>query len=139
MASTQTTTLDPPQEKRPEILSGSGLGKMAVIGLVSGAMSGLFGVGGGIVTVPLLVLMLDFDVRVATGTSLTAIIVTALIGGGTQGLFGNVDVANAALVGVPAVAGVLAGTWIQQQIDTRWIKLIFSAVLLIVAIRLVVG
>jgi uncharacterized protein len=54
-----------------------------------------------------------------------------------QGLYGNVDVGDAALVGVPAIAGVLAGTWLQQRMRTQAISLLFAAVLVASAVELV--
>ena len=66
--------------------------KLVGIGLVAGLFSALFGVGGGIVIVPLLILLLGFDGRVATGTSLAAIGITALAGTVLYGFEGQVDV-----------------------------------------------
>jgi uncharacterized membrane protein YfcA len=94
-------------------------------------------VGGGTVIVPLLVLWLAYDERAATGTSLAAIVFIAAFAAATQGLYGNVHVLDALLVGVPAVAGVLIGTWLQQRIRARLIPLLFSAVLVASAIELV--
>ena len=95
--------------------------KLAAVGTAAGAFSGLFGVGGGLVIVPLLILWLGYGEREATGTSLAAIAVIAASATAFQGAYGNVDVAKGVLVGVPAVGGVLAGTALQQRIPTRWI------------------
>jgi uncharacterized membrane protein YfcA len=111
--------------------------KLVAIGSAAGFFSGLFGVGGGTVIVPLLVLWLAYDERAATGTSLAAIVFIAAFAAATQGLYGNVHVLDALLVGVPAVAGVLIGTWLQQRIRARLIPLLFSAVLVASAIELV--
>ena len=54
-----------------------------------------------------------------------------------QGLYGNVHVLDAVLVGVPAVGGVLLGTWLQQRLPTRSISLLFAAVLVASAVELV--
>lgn len=110
--------------------------KLGAIGTAAGAFSGLFGVGGGSVIVPLLVLWLGYDSRRATATSLAAIVVIATFAAIVQGLYGNVDVADGLLVGIPAVAGVLLGTWLQQRIDTRAISLLFSALLVATAVEL---
>jgi uncharacterized protein len=107
------------------------------IGTAAGLFSGLFGVGGGSVIVPLLVLWLGYDERAATATSLAAIVFIAAFGATAQGLYGNVHVLDAALVGVPAIGGVLLGTWLQQRIDVRSISLLFAAVLLASAVELV--
>jgi uncharacterized membrane protein YfcA len=90
------------------------------------------------VIVPLLVLWLGYDERTATGTSLAAIAFIAAFGAATQGLYGNVHVDDALLVGIPAVAGVLFGTWLQQRLRSRAIALLFAAALIGSAIELVV-
>jgi uncharacterized membrane protein YfcA len=107
------------------------------IGTAAGIFSGLFGVGGGSVIVPLLVLWLGYDERAATATSLAAIVFIAAFAAGTQGLYGNVHVRDALLVGLPAVGGVLVGTWLQQRVRDRSIALLFAAVLLASAVELV--
>jgi uncharacterized protein len=111
---------------------------LVAIGTLAGLFSGLFGVGGGIVIVPLLVLWLGYDERTATATSLGAIVVVAAFGAATQGLYGNVHVRDALLVGIPAVGGVLIGTWLQQRLSTRSISLLFAAVLVASAVELIV-
>jgi uncharacterized membrane protein YfcA len=111
--------------------------KLAVTGTAAGLFSGLFGVGGGTVIVPLLVLWLGYGERPATGTSLAAIVVIALIATLAQGAYGNVDLAKGALVGLPAVAGVLVGTWAQQRVRTETIGLLFALLMIAVAVDLV--
>jgi uncharacterized protein len=111
--------------------------KFMAIGTAAGLFSGLFGVGGGSVIVPLLVLWLGYDERSATATSLAAIVFIAAFAAGTQGLYGNVHVLDALLVGVPAVGGVLFGTWLQQRVDNRSLSLLFAAVLVASAVELV--
>jgi hypothetical protein len=111
--------------------------KLTLIGTAAGFFSGLFGVGGGIVIVPLLVLWLGYDERAATGTSLAAITFVAAFAAGTQGLYGNVRVLDAVLIGVPAVGGVVLGTWLQQRIRARVIPLLFAGVLVGSAVELV--
>jgi uncharacterized protein len=111
--------------------------KLMVVGTAAGFFSGLFGVGGGTVMVPLLVLWLGYEERLATGTSLAAIVFIAGFAAATQGLYGNVRVLDALLVGVPAVGGVLLGTWLQQRMRARAIPLLFAAVLVGSAIELI--
>jgi len=102
---------------------------LALVGTAAGLFSGLFGVGGGIVVVPLLVLWLGYGEREATGTSLAAIVVIAAVSAGTQGLYGNVRVAEGLLVGIPAVGGVVAGTWLQQRVRPWIVRLLFAVLL----------
>ena len=111
--------------------------RLALIGTLAGLFSGLFGVGGGSVMVPLLVLWLGYEERMATATSLAAIVFIAAFAATVQGIYGNVDVADAALVGVPALGGVLFGTWLQQRLHSRAIALLFAGVLIASAVELV--
>jgi uncharacterized protein len=111
--------------------------KLATIGTLAGLFSGLFGVGGGSVAVPLLMLWLAYDERSATATSLAAIVVIAGFAAAVQGIYGNIDVGDAALVGVPAIGGVLAGTWLQQRLPARGISLLFALILVASAIELI--
>jgi uncharacterized protein len=111
--------------------------KLMMIGTAAGLFSGLFGVGGGSVIVPLLVLWLGYDERSATATSLAAIVCIAAFAAATQGLYGNVHVLDAVLIGIPAVGGVLIGTWVQQRVHNRVISLLFAAVLVASAAELV--
>jgi hypothetical protein len=108
------------------------------IGTLAGLFSGLFGVGGGSVIVPLLMLWLGYEERSATATSLAAIVFIAGFAAAVQGAYGNVRVLDAVLVGVPAVGGVLIGTWLQQRLRARSIALMFAAVLVASAIELVI-
>jgi uncharacterized membrane protein YfcA len=110
--------------------------QLGAIGTAAGLFSGLFGVGGGTVIVPLLVLWLGYGERVATGTSLAAIAIIAVAGAAVHGLYGNVHLDDAALIGLPAVAGVIGGTWLQQRLPQRAISLLFAVLLAAVAVEL---
>jgi uncharacterized protein len=111
--------------------------KLVAIGTAGGFFSGLFGVGGGTIIVPLLILWLAYGEREATGTSLLAIVLIGAYGTIAQSIYGNVDPANAALVGIPAVAGVVAGAAVQQRISERLVALIFAALLIATAIQFI--
>ncbi len=108
------------------------------IGLAGGFFSALFGVGGGIVVVPLLVLFAGLESRAATGTSLAAIGVTAAFGVIAFSVLGRVEWSEAAVVGLPAIAGAVAGTWVQQRVSSRALVLLFAAFLVVIAVRLFV-
>jgi uncharacterized membrane protein YfcA len=112
--------------------------KLTAVGTAAGAFSGLFGVGGGTVIVPLLVLWFAYGEREATGTSLAAIAVIAMLAAAAQGLYGNVDPLEALVVGGPAVVGVVAGATLQQRLPERAIALIFAALLVAIAVELAV-
>jgi len=112
--------------------------RLVLIGLVAGLFSALFGVGGGIVVVPLLILAARFDERPAMATSLAAIALISLVGAVTYTLHGEMKVGAAAIVGLPAVVGVIAGTSLQQRLATRSLSLAFAALLAAVGVRLLV-
>lgn len=112
--------------------------KLGLIGTAAGIFSGLFGVGGGTIIVPLLIFWFGYGEREATGTSLAAIIVIAAIAVALQGAYGNVNLGQAALVGIPAVGGVIAGTALQQRLSERVIALAFAALLVAAAVELII-
>ena len=93
--------------------------RLALIGTAAGVFSGLFGVGGGTVIVPLLVLWFAYEERMATGTSLAAIVLIAALAAAVHGLYGNVHPGQGAIVAAPALVGVVAGTALQQRLP-QW-------------------
>jgi uncharacterized membrane protein YfcA len=111
--------------------------RLGVIATVAGAFSGLFGVGGGGVMVPLLVLWVGYGEREATGTSLAAMPIIATLGAIAQGFHGNVDVAKGLLMGIPAIGGVLAGTWLQQRVPPVAVSVLLGIVLVTSAVMLI--
>lgn len=111
--------------------------RLAAIATAAGAFSGLFGVGGGTVIVPLLVLWLGYEHKEATGTSLAAIIVIGVLAAGAHALYGNVELWKGVLIGLPAIAGVLAGTALQQRIPERAVAGAFVVLLVASAAVLV--
>jgi uncharacterized membrane protein YfcA len=113
------------------------LARLAVIATVAGSFSALFGVGGGALMVPLLVLWFGYGEREATGTSLAAIPLIALLGAALHGVAGNVEVAEAALVGAPAIGGVVVGAALQQRVPTRAVAALLAILLLSSAIILI--
>jgi uncharacterized membrane protein YfcA len=114
--------------------------KLAVIGTLAGVFSGVFGVGGGTVIVPLLIFWFGYGERLATGTSLAAIVLIGLIGAVAQGgIYGNVHVVTGLLLAIPAVVGVVIGTAVQQRISQRAVSLIFAALLVAIAIELILS
>lgn len=113
--------------------------RLAAVGTAGGFFSGLFGVGGGIVMVPLLMLWLGYEARAAAATSLGAIVLVAGYAVATQGLYGNVDVAAGLLVGIPAIGGVVLGTWLQQRLPSDVICFAFAVLLVGGAIQLAVS
>jgi len=103
--------------------------RLVAIGLAAGVFSAFFGVGGGIVAVPLLILVAGLTEREATATSLLAIAITASAGVVVFALRGEVEVGYAALVGLPAAVGALAGTAWQQRVRESTVMYGFAALL----------
>ena len=112
--------------------------RLLVIGLVAGFFAALFGVGGGIVVVPLLILAVAYPERRAMATSLAAIGITAAAGTIVYALHGHLQPLDAAFVGVPAMAGAVAGATLQQRVAGRTLSLLFAGLLVGIAIWLIV-
>jgi uncharacterized protein len=112
--------------------------RLLLIGLAAGFFSALFGVGGGILIVPMLILTAGFDEHAAAATSLAAIGVTALAGVVFYAFHGRVHPGDAALIGIPAALGAIVGTALQQRLRGRTLSLLFAGLLVAIAIRLLV-
>jgi uncharacterized membrane protein YfcA len=114
--------------------------KLAAIGTLAGLFSGLFGVGGGTVIVPLLIFWFAYGERLATGTSLAAIVLIGLLGAVAQGgIYGNVHIVTGLLLSIPAIVGVLIGTAVQQRISQQAVSLLFAGLLVAIAIELILS
>ncbi len=107
------------------------------MGLGGGIVSGLLGVGGGILFVPALTLVLSLSQVRAESTSLLAIIPVALVGAARQYGYGNIRVRDGALVGVLSVLGVLGGVALANVLPQRSLKFGFAALIAIVAAQFV--
>ena len=110
--------------------------RLVAIGLAAGVFSAFFGVGGGIVVVPLLILAVGLSEREATATSLAAIVITATAGVLVFSPRGEVDLGYAALVGLPAAAGALAGTAWQQRVRESILTYGFAVLLTVIGVVL---
>ena len=87
--------------------------------------------------VPLLLGLLGYSAKVATATSLAAIIFTSIAGTAAHGAFGNVQWDRAILLGLPAIAGLLIGLQVSKRLSNRALTLAFAVFLVAVAVRLV--
>jgi hypothetical protein len=105
----------------------------ALLGAGAGVLSGLFGIGGGILFVPTLTLVLGLSQIHAEATSLLAILPTAAVGAWRQQRYGNVRWRSALIVGVAAIAGVEAGVQIAEQLPQGALRRLFGALMLFVA------
>ena len=114
------------------------MAQLALVGLCGGLLSGLLGIGGGSVFVPLLVLWLMWEEHRATASSLAALVLAAAAGAAAYAVNGDVDFAKALLIGIPAVGGVIIGTRIAAQLPGDVLLLMFTVVQVSVAILLLV-
>lgn len=112
---------------------------VAAAGLLAGFTSGLFGVGGGIVVVPALTLLARFPPKLATGTSLTAIVPISVAGAIGYATAGEVDGAVALLVAGGALAGAVIGTRWLESISVPVLQVLFAVLMLLTAVRMVTG
>jgi uncharacterized membrane protein YfcA len=108
----------------------------AVLGLVGGVLAGLFGVGGGILFVPTLVLVLGLSQVHAEASSLLAILPTVIAGAWRQQRYGNVDWRAALLVGLGSIAGVEGGVELAKALPEDALRRLFAVFTLVVAASL---
>ena len=104
------------------------------VGLAAGLLSGLFGVGGGTV----IVLLLGFDQKLASGTSLAAIVPTATVGVISYAIHGSVDVVVAMILAAGSVVGAQIGSWLLARLSQNAIRWGFVAFLIVVIVMLFV-
>lgn len=105
----------------------------AALGLLAGVLSGLFGVGGGILFVPTLALVLGLTQLHAEASSLLAIIPTAVVGAWRQHRYGNVRWRSAAILGVSAIAGIEGGVQLAQALPEHALRRLFGVLMLVIA------
>lgn len=108
-----------------------------LVGLFAGVVSGLFGVGGGIVFVPALIYLFSLGQVEAEATSLLAIIPVAMVGAWRQSGYGNVRVRDGLVIGVLGVLGALLGVWIANEVSEHTLRIGFGLLTLFVAFQLV--
>jgi uncharacterized membrane protein YfcA len=112
------------------------IAETVAVGLAAGVLSGLFGVGGGILFVPGLVLIADLSQLDATATSLAAMVPVVLVGAWRQHVLGNVRWRAAVVVGLASAGGVVGGTAAANALPEDGLRKLFAALLLITAARL---
>jgi uncharacterized membrane protein YfcA len=107
------------------------------IGLAAGVLSGLFGVGGGIVIVPALILFAHFHLKLALGTSLGALLLPfGILGVYTYHQHGNLDLKASLLVGLGIFFGAWAGARLAQVIPAATLQRMFAVFMVVAAARL---
>jgi uncharacterized membrane protein YfcA len=109
---------------------------LVLVGVIGGVFSGALGVGGGIVMVPLLLVLLRFDQRRAAATSLAAIVLSSISGAATYTVAGHTDVIAGLLLGAGGVAGTLVGTRLLRVLPIAVLRWGFIALLVVIALRM---
>jgi uncharacterized membrane protein YfcA len=125
-------------------VSGDGRGEITVIialayvllGLVTGALSGLLGIGGGAIMVPIMAVLFGIPSVIAKGTSLAVIIPTALMGTVRNRSNANVDMTAAVVVGVTGVVMAVVGAWVSARMSDAVSNALFAVLLIAVAVRM---
>ena len=109
---------------------------LALLGALTGLLSGVFGIGGGVVLVPMLVMFLGFEQRLAAGTSVAAILPAAVVGGIGYAVQGNVDWIAAVLLAAGVVVGAQIGSYLLARVPTGFLRWMFMVFLLTVVVSL---
>jgi uncharacterized membrane protein YfcA len=122
--------------------SASTLPKVSVypligIGIVSGLFAAMFGIGGGVVIVPLLMLLTKMPPRIAAATSLATLVLTSMIGTARYAGSGHIDWVAALMIGVPAVGGVILGISFQKRLPADWLIIGFGVLIIAIGLKLV--
>ena len=107
------------------------------IGVVAGLFAAMFGIGGGVVIVPLLILITKMPVRMAAATSLATLLLTSLMGVIRYSGSGHIDWVAALVIGTPAVVGVLIGIRFQKRLPAEWLILSFGLFVVGIGLKLV--
>jgi len=110
---------------------------LVLIGLATGILAGLLGVGGGVVMVPALMLALSLPGVIAKGTSVAVIIPTSIMGTIRNRKKANADLRAAGIVGAGGIMSAVAGGWVSVRMDDTLSNVLFACLLLLVAARLV--
>jgi len=113
--------------------------KLLLVGIAAGLLSGLLGVGGGVIIVPLLALWLAFPQKMAQATSLVAIFFAAISGAISYGIGGDVLIIPAILIAVAGILGTFIGAWLLHRMAEHQVQLLFVLILVIAAVRMAWG
>ena len=107
------------------------------IGIVSGLFAAMFGIGGGVVIVPLLILLTRMPPRIAAATSLATLLLTSMIGTARYAGSGHIDWVAAIVIGAPAVLGVILGIHFQKRLPADWLIIAFGVLIIAIGLKLV--
>ncbi|MBI4397574.1 MAG: sulfite exporter TauE/SafE family protein [Candidatus Omnitrophica bacterium] len=105
-------------------------------GIAAGVLSGLLGIGGGTVLVPLFLYVMKMDIHTATGTSLAVIIPTTIIGALAHHSAGQVDWKAALIIAILSALGVYAGVKLNVMLPQLVLQRVFAVFLFLIAVQL---
>lgn len=108
---------------------------LLVLGVGAGILAGLFGIGGGVLLVPAMVLILGFDQHLAQGTSLVVIIPAAILGSWANRRHARFHVPDAVALGAGGVVGALVGSVVALSVDDAVLRPLFGLFLLALGVR----
>ncbi len=126
-------TVEPATNERGPLLP------LVAVGAAAGLLSGLFGVGGGILLVPAMVLIVGFGQHRAQATSLAAIVPIAAVGAFVFGRADSIDLVAAALLAGGSLLGVQAGARLMHRLSDRALTQVFGVFLIIVALAMLLS
>jgi uncharacterized membrane protein YfcA len=106
------------------------------LGSAAGLLSGILGIGGGTITIPVMVLVLSLEQHTAQGIALAAMFLTALIGSFTHYRQGNVKLGWVLLIAPSAIAFSYLGAWAAGIVTAEWLTRVFAITLLLIGIRM---
>ena len=109
---------------------------LILIGVIGGLLSGIFGIGGGIIMVPLLVNLARMDQRRAAATSLVAIIPASIAGSTTYFATGEINLLAGVVIAAGAIVGAVLGSMLLRRIPLVWLRWMFIVLILVVAVRM---
>ena len=125
------------QFREPRVTSGPAISPWmarVVTGSIAGLMAGLFGVGGGVILVPLQILLLGEDIKTAVRTSLGVIVITSVAACTGHALNGNIDFAAGLLLGLGGLVGVQVSTRFLPKLSDNTVTQLFRAMLVVLSL-----
>ena len=110
--------------------------QLLLLGLVTGFLSGLLGIGGGVVMIPALIMIAGLSIREAMGISLLAIIPTALVGFLKSYSAGFVDIKTSLIIASTAIVGAYLGSTVMGMLSTKMLRTIFGIFLIVIGLNI---
>lgn len=110
--------------------------QLLLLGLITGFLSGLLGIGGGVVMIPALIMVAKLSIREAMGISLLAIIPTALVGFLKSYSAGFVDIRTSLIIASTSVIGAYLGSTVMGMLSTRSLRTIFGVFLIVIGLNI---